>query len=382
MTFIPFFLTTLDFLANLYLFHWMSRWFRPSQAMQRAIAVILFALVISYPAGRILGRYDFNSFNQAVAFAGRSWLGFTFYWGFGAVLGDLLWATMRVFLRRPIALSHLRILGGTLMAAAFWVGGYMIWEARQLEVTSLEIPLRKLPVSVDGFSVVHISDVHFGMIHGNGRLEEMVEGINALKPDMVAITGDLVDEAVVHLEEMAEPLAKIRSRWGVFAVMGNHEAYAGVERVESILKKAGIRVLRNEVARLPGGLQILGIDDPAVSRITGEPPANFARLLKQLNPEEPSILLYHPPRQFEIASQNKVGLQLSGHTHGPQMRLLELGVKYYYAYPRGLFQLEESYLFVSRGVGTGGPPMRHGSRPEIVFLRLRSPSALSEGNPQ
>jgi predicted MPP superfamily phosphohydrolase len=100
------------------------------------------------------------------------------------------------------------------MAAAFLMGGYMIWEARQLEVNSLEIPLRKLPAAMDGFSIVHLSDVHFGMIHGNGRLQEMVERVNALGPDMVAITGDLVDEAVVHLEEMAEPLSKIQSRWG------------------------------------------------------------------------------------------------------------------------------------------------------------------------
>jgi len=382
MTFFPSFLTFLDFFGNLYLFHWVGRWFRPSSAVRWVLGVILFALVISYPAGRILGLYDFNSFNQAVSFLGRSWLGFTFYWGFAAVLTDLLWVAMRFFFRRPIAPFHSRIMGGAFMAAAFLMGGYMIWEARQLEVNSLEIPLRKLPAAMDGFSIVHLSDVHFGMIHGNGRLQEMVERVNALGPDMVAITGDLVDEAVVHLEEMAEPLSKIQSRWGVFAVMGNHEAYAGVERVESILKRAGIRVLRNEIAVLPGDLQILGIDDPAVSRIKREPPPDFEHLLKQLSPEAPSILLSHRPRGFERASENRVGLQLSGHTHGPQMRLMDLGVKYYYRYTRGLFQLKESYLCVSRGVGTGGPPMRHGSRPEIVVLRLRAPSALSKGNPQ
>jgi hypothetical protein len=101
MTFFPSFLTFLDFFGNLYLFHWVGRWFRPSSAVRWVLGVILFALVISYPAGRILGLYDFNSFNQAVSFLGRSWLGFTFYWGFAAVVADLLWVAMRFFFRRP-----------------------------------------------------------------------------------------------------------------------------------------------------------------------------------------------------------------------------------------------------------------------------------------
>lgn len=369
---LPPFTMTVHVLGNLYLFHWVIRWIRPAPILKWALGLFFLLLVLSHPVSRVLGRYDFNSFNQELAYVGRTWLGFTLYLGFFAVVSDLLRLAGRIVFRRGLSAFHSRLLGVGIGMAVALIGGYMIWEARQLEVTHLEIPLRKLPAALDGFSVVQISDVHYGMLHGNGRLGEIVRRVNELKPDLVVITGDLVDEGVSHLEQMAMPLRQIQSRLGVFAVMGNHEAYAGVNRVESILKAAGVTVLRNERAFLPHGLQILGIDDPAVSWRAKRFAPNFGKLIAALNPEEPSILLYHPPRRFEEAAAARVGLQLSGHTHGPQLLLLSLGVKYFYPYTRGLFKRQESYLYVSRGVGTGGPPMRHGSTPEIVYIRLKA----------
>jgi len=186
------------------------------------------------------------------------------------------------------------------------------------------------------------------------------------------ITGDLVDEAVSHLEEMAVPLASLKSRLGVIGIMGNHEFFAGADRVERIMRRAGIQILRNEIKTLPGGLQVLGVDDPTFYRRRGLPLPDFDGLIKRLDSEKPSILLYHQPLHFEDAAASGVGLQLSGHIHGPQFLPMVPFVRLFYPHFRGLYHIEDSYLYVSRGVGTGGPPMRLGSPPQLVYICLRS----------
>jgi predicted MPP superfamily phosphohydrolase len=154
--------------------------------------------------------------------------------------------------------------------------------------------------------------------------------------------------------------------------MGNHEFFAGANRAETIMRRAGIQVLRNEIEVLPGGLQVLGIDDPTFYKRRGLPLPDFDRLVKQLDPEKPSILLYHQPQHFEEVAASGVGLQLSGHIHGPQFLPMLPLIRLLYPRFRGLYHIEDSYLYVSRGVGTGGPPMRLGSPPELVYICLRS----------
>jgi predicted MPP superfamily phosphohydrolase len=229
-----------------------------------------------------------------------------------------------------------------------------------------------LPPKMDGFSIVQISDVHYGMLQENGRLGEIVTRVNGLQPDLVVITGDLVDEAVSHMEKMALPLASLKSRFGVMAIMGNHEFFAGVERVETIMRQSGIQVLRNEIKLLPGGIQVLGMDDPTFYRRRGLPLPDLDGLIKRLDPEKPSILLYHQPLHFEEVAASRVGLQLSGHIHGPQFFPMVPVVRLFFSHFRGLCRLQDSYLYVSRGVGTGGPPIRLGSPPELVYIRLRA----------
>ncbi len=270
-----------------------------------------------------------------------------------------------------------RALAAGSVGACLALGGYGFWEADRVGVTRIEIPLRQLPPDLDGLSLVHLSDVHYGVLHENGRLSELVGRVNELKPDLVVFTGDLVDAAVAHMEEMAGPLSSLNPPLGTFAVMGNHEFFAGANRAEAIMRQAGIQVLRNQVQVLPGGLQLMGIDDPAAAR-AGLPLPDFAGLIKELDPQKPSILLYHQPLRFEEAAAEKVGLKLSGHLHGPQLLPMVPLVRLFYPRLHGLFRLEESYLYVSRGVGTGGPPMRLGSPPEIVHVTLRSPA---RGNP-
>ena len=372
-----FFIPTLIFIANFYLYNWIVRLTQPSAWVRRTILFGLFLLLALFPVSRVWAAHDFNSLNRFITFLASSWMGFSFLLFLGAAGTDLVRFSLRQASLSPkIPLSRIlycrRLLVAATIVGCMAVGGYAFWEARTIQVTRIEIPLRHLPPNLDGFSVVQISDVHYGMLNENGRLADIVRRVNELQPDLVVFTGDLVDGKVSHMEEMAGPLSELKARQGLFAVMGNHEFFAGASRAEAIMKQAGIQVLRDTIKVLPGGLQILGTDDPGIAR-RGHPLPDFEGLIKALDPEKPSILLYHPPVHFEQSAATGVGLQLSGHIHGPQLLPMVPLVRIFYPRMQGLFRLEDSYLYVSRGVGTGGPPMRLGSPPEIVHIRLRSP---------
>jgi hypothetical protein len=372
-----FFVPALYFMGNFYLYNWAIRFAQPSAKLRKAGLLGLILLLALLPVSRIWARHDFNSFIQLLALFSSVWMGLTLLFVLLALGSDVFHFLCRtlsfpsaIYWSRSLSYRKLLMVGVT--SGGITQGGNAFWEARNIEVTRVEIPLRNLPPDLDGLSIVQISDVHYGVLQENGRLSDIVNQVNDLQPDLVVITGDLVDEAVSHLEEMAVPLASLKSRLGVIGIMGNHEFFAGADRVERIMRKARIQVLRNEIKILPGGLQVLGVDDPIFYQRRGLPLPDFDRLVKQLDSEKPSILLYHQPLHFEEVAALGLGLQLSGHIHGPQFLPMVPFTRLFYPRFRGLYHIEDSYLYVSRGVGTGGPPMRLGSPPELVYICLRS----------
>lgn len=372
-----YFVLLVFFLANLYFFIRLIWGLKPSRSFTWLVGVILMALFFSLPAGKYFGRFEYNFFTYWLTLISSIWMGFTFFFATCAGAYDLF----RHFWKkspygRKSSLSQRLSFGPVFMISIFalviFLGGCALREAQQIVISRIEVPLRNLPREMDGLTVLQVSDVHYGMLAENGRLLKIVQMVNAFHPDIVVFTGDLVDEKVSHMEQMAEPLSHLRSRYGVYAVLGNHEYYAGANRIAKILQEANIQLLRNEIEAIPGGIQILGIDDPAGFKRMNEPKPDFEGLISKLDSKKPSILLYHRPLGFEEAAQGSVGLQLSGHTHGAQIFPIRPLAEIWFPYVRGLHQIGESYLYVSRGVGTGGPPMRLGSPPEIVHIRLRA----------
>jgi len=374
-----FFVHSMYFLASIYLYNWFIRLLQPPPRLRHTIRLIFIILVGSLLIGKFLGRYDFNSFSYFLSFSSSTWMGFTFFFCVFAAASDLIRFLLKTFpVRGSVSIANSRGFRRTLVAViaglTLVTGGCALREAYKIGITRLDVPLLGLPAEMEGLTVLQVSDVHYGMLVENGRLSEIVARINELNPDIVVITGDLVDESVSHMERMAGPLSKLKSRLGVFAITGNHEYYAGVDRVVAIMEGAGIHVLRNEVTVLPGGLQLLGIDDPTGARRVGAPVPDFNRIVSTLDPRKPSILLYHQPQNFERAASAGVGLQLSGHTHGSQLFPLRPISHVLFSHLRGLYSQGNSYMYVSRGVGTGGPPMRLGSPPELVYIRLHCPT--------
>jgi len=347
----------------------------PAKTLRLVVAVLFVFLVFSFPLSRILSWLDFNAFSYLLMLVSSVWMGLVLYLFISALASDLLGVFVMVFRLKSRLLGRnprrvKRQMFAAIIAGVLGIGGFSLYEAENIRITRLEIPLPGLPQELNGITLVQISDFHFGVLNNVSKLERVVTLANSLNADLILLTGDLVDESVAHMEEMAGPLAKLKGRMGVYAITGNHDYYAGVNRATGIMKKAGITVLRNELRVLPGGLQLLGIDDPTGVRRMGEKGEDFISLIARVDPSQPSILLYHQPIQFEKTARAGIGLQLSGHTHGGQLYPVLYISRQIYPWTPGLHRLDKSFLYVSRGIGTWGPPMRLLAPPEIVHIKL------------
>ena len=232
------------------------------------------------------------------------------------------------------------------------------------QINELDIQLRGLPQALAGFKLVQISDVHVGPLLRKDWLAHVVGRIRELSPDMVVITGDLVDGSVRELREQVAPLATLQAPHGVYFVTGNHDHYSGAEEWYAHLPTLGVRPLRNQRVEVAPGLDLAGIEDP-----TGSP--DLLRALAGRDPAKALILLAHQPRQFAEAARHEVPLTLSGHTHGGQIWPFTWLVALAQPYVAGLHRRGASQLYVSRGTGFWGPPMRIGAPAEITLLKLQ-----------
>lgn len=246
----------------------------------------------------------------------------------------------------------------------------LVKEMRPPVLHDLEIPLKGLPETLDGFTIIQISDLHIGSHMSSQRMKHIVASVNQLSPDLVVITGDLIDRDICRDQTVCPALAGIRSAHGVFAVSGNHEYYAGIETFEKLTKEAGIRVLNNEHVRIADGLQLAGIPDEESSSRFRRTGPDLKKALENADPALPVVLLKHRPTGLPGAAALGVDLQLSGHTHAGQIPPLDLIVLLLFKYPFGLHKLNNTWIYTSVGTGTWGPPMRFLSRSEIVRIRL------------
>ena len=272
----------------------------------------------------------------------------------------------RIFLARTLAGGAFSLGGGT----AF----YGHWRAFAApEVTEVEVKLPKLPRALEGLSIVQLTDVHVGPFIRRKFMDELVARTNALKPDLVVITGDLVDGSVPVLGPSVAALANLKSRFGTHFVTGNHEYYSGELEWTAFLETLGIAVLRNRhvpIGDAGGHLDLVGVDDWSGGRRRGRPGYDLDQALAGRDPERAAVLLAHQPANFRVAAARGVDLQISGHTHGGQLFPMTMLVGLQWEHVAGHYREADSHLYVSRGCGFWGPPMRVGSPPEIVKLVL------------
>jgi predicted MPP superfamily phosphohydrolase len=257
---------------------------------------------------------------------------------------------------------------------------------RTAGVVRVDIPIRDLPPGLSGFTIAQLSDIHVGPTIKRGYLQRIVNAVNGLGADMVAITGDLVDGSVAELRDHVAPLQQLRARHGTFVVTGNHEYYAGAHAWIDELRRLGLRVLLNEhvvlqtrSARgaqtdeevLDSALLVAGVTDYTAGHFDAAHASDPQLALRDAPPlVRTRVLLAHQPRSAPAAAEAGYHLQLSGHTHGGQFFPWNLFVPLQQPFTAGLHKLQQMWIYTSRGTGYWGPPKRFGAPSEITLLRL------------
>jgi uncharacterized protein len=232
-------------------------------------------------------------------------------------------------------------------------------------VRRVRIPLAKLAAASDGYTIVQLTDVHLGPLLGERFAADVVAKVNALAPDLIVLTGDIVDGRLDELRPHVEPLRELRARDGVYAVTGNHEYYWNANAWLEHLRSLGIHVLRNEHVTIRNAFELAGVDDSSATE-------DVPRAVAGRDAALPVVLLAHHPRTIARAVAAGVDLQLSGHTHGGQLLPLGWLVRLFEPHVAGLARFGATWLYISEGTGFWGPPMRVGTSSEIALITLSS----------
>lgn len=331
----------------------------------------LFACVVAAP---IAQRRGSPRLARVLAWPAFLWLGVGFLLLVTLAASDLFWwalgePVLAAGRRGPVPeveLARLRALGVLgLVGLGTAIG--LLSAAAGPRLRRVEVRLRRAAPELDGFRIVQITDLHIGPILRRGFLASVVKRVNALGPDLVAVTGDLVDGRVDALAPELDPLRELRSTHGSFYVSGNHERYSGHGAWIREIAARGLRVLRGDRLRIEhgqGALELAGVDDAA-------PREELEKALADRDPELPLVLLAHDPLTFRRAAPLGVDLQLSGHTHGGQIWPFRYLVRLAQPWVSGLHAEGGAQLYVSRGTGFWGPPMRLFAPAEITEIILR-----------
>ncbi|MGJ7537000.1 MULTISPECIES: metallophosphoesterase [unclassified Variovorax] len=271
------------------------------------------------------------------------------------------------------------------MATATSVIGFLN-ARRTASVKRVDVPIQGLPQALEGFTIAQLSDIHVGPTIRSAYIQRIVDAVNRLGADAIAITGDLVDGTVPELREHIAPLAGLRARHGTFVVTGNHEYYAGAHAWIDELRRLGLKVLLNEHVVLQtrnvrgaqtdeelfeSALVLAGVTDFTAGHFDAAHASDPHLALHDAPPlVHTRVLLAHQPRSAVLAAAAGYQLQLSGHTHGGQFFPWNLFVPMQQPFTAGLHRLHDMWVYVSRGTGYWGPPKRFGAPSEITLLTL------------
>ncbi len=366
--------------AHVYLYRRLFRDTTEDRRIRRAGAIALGVAAASLFLARSVFARIHTSLGDALALAAWSWMGVGLYLGMSLAAFHLVrridsWRRRRtgeapVSAERRQLLARAAVGGAAVVAAGFSAYGVRRAFAPPL-IDELAVRIPRLHRAFDGLRIVQVSDIHIGDVLGRPFLAEMVDRCNALRPDLVAITGDLVDGRVDQIASTIAEVQRLRSRFGTYVSTGNHEYYSGDVAWCAALERMGLTVLRNRTVTLRDGdarLDLVGVDDYGQrDRPRGW---NLDAAVAGRDPEHAAVLLAHQPRAVDQAVDKGIGLQLSGHTHGGQLFPITGLVSALWTYSAGLYRVGDAHVYVHRGTGFWGPPMRIGSPPEIAAITL------------
>ncbi|MBM4241719.1 MAG: metallophosphoesterase [Euryarchaeota archaeon] len=340
------------FALNYYVVSIMSNLLQVSKS--EIFYIFLFIIAFSYPVAALLERMMSNILTRILYTISSAWMGMVFFILFFLIIYGILSLGLKI----PTVIA-----GAVIVILASILSIYSILNGFSLNIEEIEVPLKNIESGESEMRVVQLSDIHIGSIRNSGYLKRIVDKTNNLKPDIVLITGDMVDGSARLHKHTFCAIDEIKAP--VLFVTGNHEIYEGLNEVSRVLKPTKIKILQNEMIEF-NAIQIVGVDY-SFDR------DHLLRVLKglRIQKNKPTILMYHFPQGLNVASEAGVNLQLSGHTHAGQIFPFNMLVRLIFPYFKGLYEYNGTYLYVSQGTGTWGPPMRLGSRNEITLIKLK-----------
>jgi uncharacterized protein len=344
---------------------WVSFCGQPNPAADLALRTVLLVLALSFVVAALLGFYFSNWMIRAAYRLAAVWLGFLNFFFCGACISWLAWWALELSRMDPAAARHRPLIAWFFLVVAFAVGLYGLLNAGWVRVRRVSVRLHNLPVSWRGRRALVASDLHLGHVNGAGFSRRIAAFAAHLQPDIVFIPGDFFDGAKVDPERLAAPFKQISPPLGMYFATGNHDEFGDSAHFLSALSGAGIRVLSNEKV-IVDGLQIIGVPYHDTTL-----PMRLRATLEALRIDRScaSILLSHVPNRLPIVEQAGVSLQLSGHTHGGQIvPFTWLTQCVFGKFTYGLNSFGALEVYTSYGAGTWGPPMRVGTRAEVVLF--------------
>lgn len=341
-------------------------------AIEGALTAVLVALGFSPILYFVGERFLKPPYVRWLSWPAALWIGAGFLFLVLVGASDLLLLVLGAF--TPSDFSGARALAVAAIGTAITVASIPA-AVRTPRVKRVEIPLERWPAELDGYRIVQITDVHIGPILGRSFARAVTERVNSLAPDAVAVTGDLVDGSVHLLRDEVAPFGELSGKDGVFFVTGNHDYYSGADSWAGYLASLGMKPLRNEhvtITRGGASFDLAGVEDAHASQVDPRRREDVRAALDGRDSDRPVVLLAHDPTTFRRASAAGVDLQISGHTHGGQIWPFTYAVRAVIPWVAGVYRKGASAIYVSRGTGFWGPPMRFGAPAEITEIVLRS----------
>ena len=368
---------TVHSLVNFYIFirGWQAL---PKESYFRIPYLLVFLfLALSYFAGRVLERFSICATSDYLIWIGSFWLGMMLYLFMGVVLCDMLrlanWITGVIPVPSDLYVKVKQSAAAAVAVAAaitILAGFYNTLHPR---INTIAIDVPKAAGGRTTLDMALVTDIHLGTIISNSRLQKMVDMVNVIRPDVVLLAGDIVDEDLAPVIEnnLGDLLRTIRSKYGTYAVTGNHEYIGGVEEACRYLAENGVTVLRDRAVLIDNSFYLVGREDRSIGQFQGGRRMPLGSIMKHVDRSLPVILMDHQPFGLSSAARHGVDLQLSGHTHHGQLWPFNYITGLIYEVSRGFRRINGTSYYVSCGYGTWGPPARVGNVPEVVHIQLR-----------
>jgi len=371
MRFLIFFSIVLGIWLAFHLYVGWRLWSLPVFANPTGHRILLLGLAVlyvSYPLGRYLYHHGLPRIGTALEYGGGVWMGTLVL--LLSALGIVDLVTLFGLVLKPwvVQIRTAAICVALLLAVVAWIGG--IVRPRTVE---LEVELPDLPESADGLVVAHLTDLHLGALIGERRLQSVIEQIDDMNPDIVAITGDLVDGDAGTVEDMVPVLRTLTAPHGVYSILGNHEMYAGPEKCRDLMRDAGFVVLDSAATQVVPGLWIAGVPDSGRGPGTDGLDGALQSAISGVGEGDAVVFLQHAPGNEAATAAAGAGLMLNGHTHGGQIWPFHFMVNRTYPRISGVHKTGAMTQVISRGAGRWGAPMRLFAPSEIYRITLRSP---------